>query len=362
MIGALVLATVCGFAPPVRYAAAAVQSLVVRDLNGDGVPDIIASGNQVDELSAFSVFTNRGDGTFAPERLIASGFGQRVEDVSDLNGDGAPDLLVSDYWSNGIAVYLGPGFESATRYATATHGGPSFIIDVDGDGKPDVVSLSFGSGNPVRLHVFRGNGDGSLAAKTTFDTPLAVGATPSIRVSGGALEILVSEHSQRLGVLRYAGGNVTTTTFSATPGFGIASTFADVNGDGLADIVDTSDEENDWREPVFVSLALPDGTFGERRRLQTFRNVTLPAVVRASGGDLFVSDFQHPDIYWFRGDGAGNFAPGIAIDAGGPVNTFVVADVNRDGRPDLVTANADHTISVIMDIPTCSPRRRSVRH
>ena len=48
-------------------------------------------------------------------------------------------------------------------HGTATHGGPSRFADYDGDGIPDVVSLSFGSGNPVRVHLFRGLGGGSLA-------------------------------------------------------------------------------------------------------------------------------------------------------------------------------------------------------
>jgi hypothetical protein len=35
-----------------------------------------------------------------------------------------------------------------------------------------------------------------------------------------------------------------------------------------------------------------------------------------------------------------------------------VADVNADGRPDLVTVNSDHTISVVLNRAPCPPRRR----
>src|SRR6476469_9225012 len=44
-----------GFAAPVRYPSPADQALLVRDLDGDGAPDIIASGNQVDEQAAFAL-------------------------------------------------------------------------------------------------------------------------------------------------------------------------------------------------------------------------------------------------------------------------------------------------------------------
>ena len=40
-----------------------------------------------------------------------------------------------------------------------------------------------------------------------------------------------------------------------------------------------------------------------------------------------------------------------------------IADVNRDGHPDLVTANSDHTVSVLINRGSCpSSRRRAVRH
>jgi len=371
VIGVLLLATVCGFQEPVRYASASVQAVLVRDLNGDGAPDIIASGNQVDELGAFSLFVNRGDGTFQPERMIASGFGQKIEDVADFNGDGIRDLLASDYWSNGIATYVGhPGlqFDSGTAFGTATHGGPSIATDYDGDGRTDILTFSFGSGNPVRLHLFHGNGDGTFAPKMTFETGLANAASPSMRVAGGALELLVNERSQRLGLLRYANGTLSVSTVPVGPGFNLTSTFADINGDGIEDIIDTTDDQADPREPIFIDLGNADGSFGARRRLTTPRSVTLPVVIRAADldgdgrVDLVGSDFQISNLYWWRGDGTGNFAAARPIDAGGPVDTFVLADVNGDGRADLISANNDRTISVIINAGPCGPRRRAARH
>src|SRR3954471_260107 len=133
-----------GFRAPVSYESAAYEAVLVRDLDGDGAPEIIASGNQTDELSAFSLFANRGDGTFAMQRLIASGFGEKLQDIGDLDHDGLPELLVSHYWSNGMAIYRNRGalgFDGGTSYGTATHGGPSLIVDYDHDGTPDVVSF-----------------------------------------------------------------------------------------------------------------------------------------------------------------------------------------------------------------------------
>lgn len=363
-----------GFQAPVSYPASAVTAVLVRDLDGDGAPEILTSGNQVDELSAFSLLANRGDGTFAAERLIASNFGEKLQDVGDLNHDGIPDLVVSNYWSNGITLYRGKGalgFDSGTPYGTATHGGPSLIADYDHDGTPDVISLSFGSGNPVRLHLFHGLGDGTFAPKTTIDTLLPNGETPSMRTINGALEILVGERLGRLAILRYAGGVLSIQQIDASPGSDLSSTFADVNGDGVPDIVETADttSESDPHEPIYITLAGADGTFLERKQLAYPRNLTFPVSVRAADldgdghVDLVVSDFRSPHLYFYRGDGSGGFSEGVPIDAGGPVNAFAVADVNRDGRPDLVTANNDHTVSVLINRGPCpTSRRRAVNH
>jgi VCBS repeat protein len=358
-----------GFRPPARYASSADQEIRIRDLDGDGAPEVILSGNQVDELGAFSILPNRGDGTFAAEELVPSAFGETLQDVADLNRDSIPDLLVSNYWSNGIDVYFGKGrlrFESGVPYATATHGGPSLIADVDRDGVPDVVSLSFGSGNPVRVHVFHGRADGTLSPKTTFDTELANGASASARMIGGALEILVNERSGHLGILHYTDGSLSVSKLSAGPGLDLGSTFADVNGDGIADIVDTQDPGIDVRESIYVTLANSDGTFRERVQLAQPRKVAFPVEVRVRDidgdghADLIVADFRATNLYSFRGTGRGDFAAGVPIDAGGPVNSFAIADVDGDGRPDIVTANDDHSASVLLNAGPCSPRRRSV--
>jgi hypothetical protein len=360
-----------GVRAPVRYASSADKLLLVRDLDGDGAPDIIVSGNHVEELGAYSIFSNKGDGTFAAERLLVRRFGEELRDVGDLNHDGIPDLLASDYWSNGIVVYLGGGalqFDEGARYETATHGGPSLIADYDHDGKPDVISLSFGSGNPVRMHLFPGVGDGTLGTKTTFDTQLANGDWPSTRTLNGALEILVSERSGNLGILHYTSGALAVWRVAAGPGFDLSATFADVNGDGIADIIDTGLVES-VSEPIFVTLANADGTFRTRKQLPHRRTVSLPAQVRVQDldgdghADIVVSDFQSTALHVYRGNGAGDFAESIAIDAGSPVNAFDLADVNGDGYPDIVTANNDHTVSVLVNRGPCPPsRRRAARH
>jgi len=69
---------------------ASASGIVVADLNGDGNPDVVLT----DGLEP-SYLLGKGDGTFRPEVLFPSGPGGRLIAAADLDGDGHPDLAVA---------------------------------------------------------------------------------------------------------------------------------------------------------------------------------------------------------------------------------------------------------------------------
>jgi len=80
------------FLTPVSYPVAPhslAQSIIVTDLNGDGLPDIIIGGTD-----SVTVLLQNPDHTFAPATNYAAPNANQIA-VADVNGDGHPDIIVS---------------------------------------------------------------------------------------------------------------------------------------------------------------------------------------------------------------------------------------------------------------------------
>jgi hypothetical protein len=126
--------------------------VVFTDLNDDGWPDIYVANDSVPNL----LFRNRGNGTFVEEGVVSgaalSGDGRPQAgmgvDAGDYNGDGLPDLIVTNFSHDYNALYEnGPaGVFTDRSYATgiAATAGPYLgwgvkFVDIDNDGRLDVM-------------------------------------------------------------------------------------------------------------------------------------------------------------------------------------------------------------------------------
>ena len=149
------------FAPKVAFnIGQGPSSLVIGDLDGDNKLDF-ASANVTD--NNISILRNTSSlGTISFDSITA--FGRRTSEthtisIGDINGDGKLDLSISSDF-NSMYVYCNTGkidsfsWDSTVNFATGYVPFASSISDMDGDGKPDLVTIN---NNDNTISVIRNN-------------------------------------------------------------------------------------------------------------------------------------------------------------------------------------------------------------
>jgi hypothetical protein len=221
-------------------------SMVAADFNGDGKMDLAIVGDYV-SWGGVTILLGNGDGTFTAAGTnidINADFGQIA--AGDFNGDGIPDLIVTNYFEYGTppTVFLGKGDGTFTAKAA------SFTLDyfptsiVVGDFNQDgVLDLAFSDLNGVEIAL--GNGDGTF--KETSASPMQVPSELLSLTAGdfnhdGKIDLAgVDSYNDRI-VLLIGGGDGTFMVTATTPVVSqnfvgpFAIVAADFNEDGVPDL------------------------------------------------------------------------------------------------------------------------------
>jgi hypothetical protein len=129
------------------------NSIAVGDFNGDGKLDLVETCASLDDqpCNLLLILFGNGDGTFMQSSFVPLDFsGSQSVAVGDFNGDGQPDLAVTNSGANGVNVFLNSesGF-SAMAASPATGDSPTSVAaaDFNGDGKLDLAVTNSGSNN-----------------------------------------------------------------------------------------------------------------------------------------------------------------------------------------------------------------------
>jgi hypothetical protein len=270
-------------------------------------------------------------------------------EIGDLDGDGKPDLVTASYkLTRGVyslEVRLGDGdgtFGASHNYATGRNPSSVAIGDLNGDGRPD---LAVGNDGESTVSVLLGNGDGTFGAKTydAGDAPFSV-AIGDLNADGQP-DLVVANHNS-LGVSALLGnGNG---TFAAkqdfrTSGYPSSVAIGDLNGDGKPDLAVTNSEASGGGpHTVSVLLGNGDGTFGVYSDFDTGSAPVFVAIGDLNGDgrlDLVVANEKSSTLSVLLGNGDGTFgAKNDYATAGGPT-CVAIGDLNGDGRSDLAVAS-----------------------
>jgi hypothetical protein len=220
-------------------------ALAVADFNGNHTSDLAVIESCGTGSGILGIYLNNGNGTFKNSANYELGAESISLAVSDFNGDGHSDIAVTNrtgYGSDGsVMVFLGNGdgtFRTPTVYKLP--GGPFGIAvgDLNGDHHPDLVVTQF-DGESVA--VFMNTGHGKFKLTNTY--PVNFGEPRGPALAGlrhnGILDLVVSAAD---GIDVYPGngdGTFGTSTSYSTDGIGQAPTdsvVADFKRDGKPDI------------------------------------------------------------------------------------------------------------------------------
>jgi gliding motility-associated-like protein len=138
-------------APPVDVpipGAVTTEGLAVEDLNGDGLPEIITSQFQTNS-DIFIIENKSAPGAFIAGSIKVLSVGTPIKNirVGDLDSDGKPDIAFTQLISSSVGIFLNQSsstlaFASLRSFETDLTPWGIDIGDLDGDGSPDIAIAS----------------------------------------------------------------------------------------------------------------------------------------------------------------------------------------------------------------------------
>jgi hypothetical protein len=240
------------FAAKTSYATGSGSTaLVVGDLNGDGHSDIAVAN---DGLAILSILIGNGDGTFQAAVNTPSQTTNVAVSIAiaDLNGDGHPDLVMTDdnasvdvFINQSGGVFATPVVYTSFQPVGAVSEPDSVAVaDLNGDRKLDLAVANRGGDN---VSVFLGNGDGTFKAQVPYATNRGPQSVAVADLDGdGNIDIsVVTPPSPDVSVLLGNGdGTFQPQVFFAFSNGTSSMAIADVNRDGRPDVVGTDGTNN----------------------------------------------------------------------------------------------------------------------
>ncbi len=330
--------------PRIQFVGSNPVGVAAASLSGNPRNDLLIADGGAPKLY---VLSNQGQGQFGAPVSYTLGSAAAAVAAADLNGDGKPDAVVAD--ASGLEVLLSQGNGTLGARKTSSSGTPLgalALADFNRDGKMDAAAVL----SPGGVSVFPGNGDGTFRAcipvtLTAAGTPLSV-ATADFD-GDGKPDLIASVSKQDLvtpGVLSTSLGKGDG-TFNAPlnltlPGFwystGAIAT-ADLNRDGKVDVIVVVHTSNGNR--LTVLLGNGNGTFQTPILTPTMNLGTGIAVADLNGdgiADLVLGDCCGlNEATYLLGNGDGTFAPEAPLLAGPSPVGIAAADLNGDGKTDL---------------------------
>ncbi|CAF3760649.1 unnamed protein product [Rotaria sordida] len=337
------------------------QSLTVHDFNNDGQLDIVVVNSGTNDIG---IFLGYGNGSFTTSRRYSTGndSGPIAIVLTDINNDGEIDIIVANAAANNIGILLGRGnltFDTITTYPIENGSNPFSVAvgDFDNDGQIDIVVANYRTSS---ISIFLGyNKNGSFTTQVTYSTGYQSWPT-SITVGDfnhdNQLDIANGNYNMNnVGIfLGYGNGTFAPVTTYFT-GDGSSPRFVeahDFNNDGILDIAVANYGTNN----IVVLFGFGDGSFLLGTAYQTGHGsapyvLTIGDFNNDSRLDIAVVNERSNHISIFLGYDRELYAgvKSYSMGFGSYPHSVAIGDLNNDGRSDIVVANyGTHNLGILL--------------
>jgi uncharacterized protein (TIGR03437 family) len=366
------------FAEPVKFIAGGFPRFAVlgdfkqdgRDLRTD-IFVLIPPGSFTNFTLEVAILTSdalrgsnasRGFG-FVPPGAFDLGSPATDIESGDINGDGALDLVVAAAGLSNAAVLFGNG-RGAFSPAVAVNTGIFFGIptdtelrDFNNDGKLDLALISF---NTKNVAVMLGDGRGGFTLSASFfvfnDAQTLASADFN---NDGNLDLVTNAQPGGVGGLALHLGDGQGGFTKSADGFGGKSVrfkfiTGDFNGDGAADLAffDPLQNPGPGGFPFFVLFGNGQGGFGEPINISAgvpLSNLRA-ADLNLDGRDdlIYSSGSGISTVFVLLSQPGGSFASPVPIQIGPGATIRSAKDINGDGKPDLIAVSGFSIISILL--------------
>ena len=351
-----------GYQDPLTYSTGSdyyTYDVALGDLNNDTILDIVATNTN---SASLSVFLGLGDGHFAARTTYSTGAGSNPTFVAlgDLNNDATLDIVVVNFGTGTVGIFLGYGNGSFSAQTTLSTGSAYQLYSVAlGDlNKDRILDIVVVIAAIKSVGVFLGYGNGSFSHQNTFST--GPGSSPTSLALGdlnsdATIDIVVAAYSSGMvGVLLGLGNGsfAEQTTYSTGEGNTVNSlTLGDVNNDNILDIVVAKSSS----KSVGIFLGKGNGMFENQRTQSTSLKSDPAYVALADLNNDTVLDFVVTYVYsnyitiaFGHGDGSSGDQMTYSTGPGSYPTSMALADLNNDTFLDIVIANSGSRNNVLV--------------